>query len=57
MASLSEKLFSLRKKKGLTQEDVAEGAGIVLRSYRRYETGEREPVTIDFLVGRTDEEK
>ena len=65
MASLSEKLFSLRKKKGLTQENVAEGAGIVLR----YETGEREPVastlikladfygvTIDFLVGRTDEE-
>lgn len=69
MASLSENLFSLRKKKDLTQEDAAEGAGVVLRSYRRYETGEREPVastlikladfygvTIDFLVGRTDEE-
>ena len=66
MASLSENLFSLRKKENLTQEQVAEGTGIVLRSYRRYEMGEREPVastlvrladfynvTIDYLVGRT----
>ena len=70
MASLSENLFALRKKKHLTQEGVAEGTGIVLRSYRRYESGEREPVastlikladfydvTIDYLVGRTDEQR
>ena len=47
---------------------MAKESGIVLRSYRRYEMGEREPVastlvkladfygvTIDYLVGRTDE--
>lgn len=66
MASLSDNLFALRKEKHLTQEEVSEGAGIVLRSYRRYEMGEREPVastlvkladfygvTIDYLVGRS----
>lgn len=69
MASLSENLFSLRKRENLTQEQVAERTGIVLRSYRRYEMGEREPVastlvkladfynvTIDYLVGRTDKQ-
>ena len=46
----------------------AASQGIAYRSYRRYETGEREPtasvlvqmadfygVTIDYLVGRTEE--
>ena len=68
MASLSENLFKLRKERHLTQEEVAEGTSVVLRSYRRYEMGEREPVastlikmadfygvTIDYLVGRTDD--
>lgn len=67
MAPLSENLFVLRKERHLTQEQVAEETGIVLRSYRRYEMGEREPVastliklanfyhvSIDYLVGRTD---
>ena len=67
MASLSENIFRLRKKKNVTQEEAADGIGIVLRSYIRYEKGEREPVasvlirmanyfdvTIDYLVGRTD---
>ena len=65
---LSERLFTLRKWKKLTQEDAAKEIGVGYRSYRRYESGEREPdastlilmadfygVTIDYLVGRTDE--
>lgn len=57
----------LRKAKSMTQENLAEEMGIAYRSYRRYESGEREPdastlvlmadyhgVTIDYLVGRTD---
>ena len=67
MSILSENLKKIRKEQGLTQEAVANGAGLVLRSYRRYEMGEREPVastlilladfykvSIDYLVGRTD---
>lgn len=68
MASLSENIIQLRKEKNATQEEAAKGSGIVLRSYIRYEKGEREPVasvlvrmanyfgvTVDYLVGRTDE--
>lgn len=68
MASLSENIYKLRKEKNVTQEEAAKGTGVVLRSYIRYEKGEREPVasvlirmanyygvTIDYLVGRTDE--
>ena len=68
MSMLPERLRELRKEQNLTQEEAAHGAGIVLRSYRRYEAGEREPVastlilladfyhvTIDYLVGRTDQ--
>ena len=67
MGSLSDNLYKLLKEKGLTQEDAAKGADIILRSYRRYEAGEREPaastliklanfygVSIDYLVGRSD---
>ena len=67
MSILAENLKKMRKEQGLTQEAVANGAGLVLRSYRRYEMGEREPVastlilladfydvSIDYLVGRTD---
>ena len=68
MLTLSENLVKLRKEKHLTQEAIAEKMGIVLRSYRRYESGEREPVastlvkkanfhqvTLDYLVGRSEE--
>lgn len=68
MASLSENIYALRKEKKLTQEQAAQEIGLVMRTYRRYEMGEREPgasalikiadyygVTIDYLVGRTDE--
>src|SRR5699024_5901767 len=66
MSTLSENLVKLRKEKHLTQEAISEKMGIVLRSYRRYESGEREPVastlvkmanfhqvTLDYLVGRS----
>ena len=68
MATLPENLLNLRKEKHLSQADISDKMGIVLRSYRRYEAGEREPVastlvkmanfhgvTIDYLVGRSEE--
>ena len=66
MLKLSERLYSLRKERSLTQEDVAKELEISLRSYCRYEKNEREPtasvlvqmadfysVTLDYLVGRS----
>ena len=68
MLKLSERLYSLRKERGLIQEKAAKELGISLKSYCRYETGEREPtastlarmadfygVTADYLLGRNDE--
>lgn len=67
MTKLPERLRALRKSQHLTQAEVAKEMGLVYISYRRYETGEREPdastlvrmadfyqVTLDFLVGRSD---
>lgn len=67
MLKLSERLHSLRKERKLTQENAANEMGIALRSYRRYESGEREPtasvlvqmadyygVTTDYLLGRSE---
>ena len=66
MSILSERILSLRKERGLKQEEVADQTGIGYRSYRRYEAGEREPnastiviladyfnVSADYLLGRT----
>ena len=60
-------LESLKLKENILQKDIAKAIGISLRSYQRYEHGEREPtmstlialadffnVSIDYLVGRTD---
>ena len=68
MANLSERMRTLRKSNGWNQEKTAQLRGIRVRSYRRYELGEREPgvmilwkladlygVSIDYLVGRSDE--
>ena len=68
MSNLSERLLLLRKERKLNQEDLVEPFEVTVRTYRRYETGEREPgasmlwkiadfydVTIDYLVGRSDE--
>lgn len=67
MEILANRLRALRAEKKLTQEQAAQEIGMVMRTYRRYEMGEREPgastlikmadyygVTIDYLVGRTD---
>ena len=68
MEILSERLLLLRKERKLRQSDVAEGIGIALYTYQRYEYGEREPlasvvkaiadfysVSADYLLGRKDE--
>lgn len=60
---LSENLVTLRNKKHLSQEGVAKAVGFNLKTYQRYERGEREPqisavvtlaefygITIDELV-------
>lgn len=67
MGNLSERMRSLRKEKNLKQEELTELIGIPIRTYRRYEIGEREPtvsalwkiadfynVSVDYLIGRTD---
>ena len=63
-----EKLYALRKERGLTQKQVGEALSMAPRQYQRFEKGEQKPgfdnlwkladhfgVTIDYLVGRTDE--
>lgn len=68
MLKLPERLRSLRKERKLTQAEAANAVGISLKSYCRYESGEREPtasvlaqiadfygVTADYLLGRSDE--
>ena len=42
MSEFSERLKQCRQAKGLRQQDVAEQLGIIYRTYRRYESGERE---------------
>ena len=67
MSNLPERMKNLRKSKGLKQEEVAELSGVGYMSYRRYETGIREPtastlwkladffeVSVDYLIGRSD---
>lgn len=67
MKTLSECLFNLRKSKKFSQMELAKKTNLSLRTYQRYEKGERNPtsdvlisladyfnVSIDYLVGRTD---
>ena len=67
MTSLSERLIELKTSRKLLQKDIADNIGVPLRTYQRYEYGEREPnvsilisladyfnVSLDYLVGRTD---
>lgn len=66
MAILSERLSELKSSKQLMQKEIAKGAGVPLRTYQRYENGEREPsastlsaladffdVSTDYLLGRS----
>jgi len=39
----SKRLNELRKAKGISAKNMAEALGIELRSYRNYESGDREP--------------
>ena len=70
MSIFSERLKALRDDKNLSQKAVSDTLDIALRTYQRYEYGEREPnlktalilanffdVSIDYLVGRTDNPK
>ena len=65
MATFAERLLLLREEKHVSQSVAANASGINLRTYHRYENGEREAsvstlirmadyfgVTIDYLVGR-----
>lgn len=67
MATFSERLQELKDTRGIMQKDVAAAISVPLRTYQRYEYGEREPqlstlvkiadfygVTLDYLAGRTD---
>ena len=64
---LANKLVQLRAEQHLLQKDIATRLGISLRSYQRYEEGERKPdadilscladifdVSVDYILGRTD---
>ena len=66
MKKLCERLQQLKQEQNLRQKDIAEEVGIPLRTYQRYEYGERQPtadvlvaladyfnVSIDYIVGRT----
>lgn len=70
MPTLSERLIELKESKNLLQKDIAKSINLSLRSYQRYEYGEREPtssilikiadyfnVSLDYLVGRSDDPK
>lgn len=67
---LSEKLKLIRTDKGLTQRAMAEQIGIIMETYRKYETGVRLPgkkslekiasslnVSVGYLLGETDNSK
>ena len=65
MSIFSDRLIQLREQHSLSQKEVADACGVVVRAYQRYEYGEREPqlstlirladfyqVSLDTLVGR-----
>ena len=67
MPELVERLDALKTSRNLLQKQIAEGSGIPIRTYRRYENGEREPsastlvalanffkVSTDYLLGLSD---
>ena len=67
MVNLATRLIELKEKNKFLQKDIAKTVFLSLRSYQRYEYGERNPtsdilikladyfdVSLDYLVGRTD---
>lgn len=70
MASFIDRLEQLKSERNILQKDIAAAVDLVLRTYQRYEKGEREPsmstlialadffdVSLDYLVGRSDDPK
>ena len=68
MSLFKARIKECRLNKKLTQAQVASACKIILRSYQRYESGDREPeidklialadyfdVSLDYLVGRSDD--
>ena len=43
MADLAERLEELKESRNLKQKEIASAVGVPLRTYQRYEYGEREP--------------
>lgn len=41
--TLGQRLLSVRKAQGLNQSEMAHSVGLSYRSYRAYETGDRDP--------------
>lgn len=67
MLSLRERLLQLKKEKGALQLEIATAIGVSLRTYQRFEYGDREPtassivalakfygVSTDYLLGVSD---
>lgn len=67
---LTQRLLTLRKESGLTQQQVANAIQITLRQYQRFEKGEQKPgfdnlvkladcfqVSLDYLAGRSETKK
>lgn len=63
---LKDRLKALRTELGLTQQEVADKLGIIVETYRKYETGKRNPgqkslqnlanilqVSVSYLIGET----
>ncbi len=66
--TLSERLLYLKNSRHLMQKDIAKAVNMNIRTYQRYEKGEREPsstqlialadyfdVSLDYLVGRSED--
>lgn len=67
MASVGERMISLRKQKGISQQELGDAIGVSQSSINRYEHDEKCPdvriltrcadffnVSLDYLAGRTD---
>lgn len=70
MANLCDRLQHLKSEKNVLQKEIAKAINISLRSYQRYESGERKPdsdvliklsnyfdVSVDYLLGLSDNQK
>lgn len=67
MSKLSERILALRREHGVLQLEIAAAIGVSLRTYQRFEYGDREPtassivalakfygVSTDYLLGVSD---